>query len=64
MAVGHYGVLHPSVKNIAAQFSGVVTVNLICVPVRFRIRKKAGFFYDAVDIAVALTSMRGTGMHS
>ena len=51
-------------KNIAAQFSCAVMVNLICVPVRFRIRKKAGFFYDAADIAVALTSMRGTGMHS
>ena len=50
-------------KNIAAQFSCAVMVNLICVPVRFRIRKKQGF-YDAADIAVALTSMRGTGMHS
>ena len=51
-------------KNIAAQFSCAVTVNLICAPVSFRIRKKAGFFYDAADIAVALTSMRRTDMHS
>ena len=52
-------------KNIAAQFSCAVTVNLICVPVRFRIGKKAGGGgYDAADIAVALTSMRRTGMHS
>ena len=50
-------------KNIAAQFSCTVTVNLICVPVRFRLRKKQ-VFYDAADIAVALISMRGTGVHS
>ena len=51
-------------KKRAAQVSCAVTVNLICVPVRFRIRKKQVIFYDAADIAEALTSMRGTGMHS
>ena len=50
-------------KNIVAQFSCAVTVNLRPGKVSHT-QLKSSFFYDAADIAVALTSMRGTGIHS